>query len=401
MVDINRNNTRKLLANKYLSAFFFIVALSRGGLEILTSKNISYLIQGVTSIAFFSYLVFYYSKIASSLLEKVTKLIFCILFSMVISFPFVHELAILSFSVVMFFTCFVFLSSLSSSRIIPIQSIYFLGFLVCFTVLWAWGQQIGIVQISEDSTFIAGFIRPSSITGSYLHYPLILVLTFFIFLQFCTYKKIFILFAVITLAGLISSFSRSGILILVVGLFFYVAKNKKIIHNTISFGFVLAIIAACVYLFDLEFFDNLYQRYLTASSLESEGNSERFESWTFAIKDFADGFILFGNKFGLYGNVSGNLLGSHYGVVESGVLELMLSLGLIGTYYYFRLMYYAYTKISKNHLWLKSAYFGSALQVLFYQSIEVLPFIVLMALVPLLSKTLIFYISFQRSGADA
>ena len=92
-------------------------------------------------------------------------------------------------------------------------------------------------------------------------------------------------------------------------------------------------------------------------------------------------FIL-GNNFGIHSNsinLLPELLKVNLVVTESSLLLLILNFGIIGGLYYF---YIIGTLYSKNFLLFLILIFPS----LFYQSIETVPFILIICLAPLLIR---------------
>ena len=89
--------------------------------------------------------------------------------------------------------------------------------LVFFAALQQFGGYTSLP--STDSASVPGEIRPSSVTGSYLHYPLIMPILAAFLLQLYMYerKRSLLVISIVDLLFTVLSLSRSGDFILIAG----------------------------------------------------------------------------------------------------------------------------------------------------------------------------------------
>ncbi len=131
----------------------------------------------------------------------------------------------------------------------------------------------------------------------------------------------------------------------------------------------------------------ILKRLMTAASIHAKGNDVRVKRWRQAwdvyVKAPSYGF---GGYAGAVGNLTPNLQFHYPNTIflkaESTWLELLLSVGLWGTVLYFLLLVQLYRAILPEHRILKILFFASGIQMFFYQSIEYLPFMVVLSLYP-------------------
>ncbi|MBV4422913.1 O-antigen ligase family protein [Clostridium tyrobutyricum] len=239
-----------------------------------------------------------------------------------------------------------------------------------------------------------GLARPQSLTGSYLHYPIILVLLGFILIQCYASEKriIYGIFGIISFVMCILSFSRSAAFILLGGLcvliltgIYKVIKTKRIkLKNFYMSLMFIAIVLAFFYCNQ----NSIYvARIFSALNANSEGNTQRIVIWQNAITLFKNTNIFIGSYTGMFTNSTANF-GGQSTVAESGLLQQLLNFGLLGALLYYLLFIRIKRNINKNHVWLKVALIASILESFIYQSIEVLPFMAILCILPLTSDYL-------------
>jgi hypothetical protein len=142
----------------------------------------------------------------------------------------------------------------------------------------------------------------------------------------------------------------------------------------------------------LVFFSNnpIIIRMFSALDTASAGNSLRVQRWIFGLNSWLESPIIFGWWTGIITNSTNRLTDTSSFVVESGVLQQLLNFGLIGTMCFYWLLLSQLFSIDKHHLWLKSALIAGILETFIYQSIETIPFMITITIIPFVSQSLIF-----------
>lgn len=388
----------KLILNLVAFSALFILC-SRGLIEIMTDKRLAYLIQ-VVSVTIFQLSLIDFPKIKLNSGYKKTLMLF-IIFIIVAILSYIYTLITTNFDggwlyiIINIYLTFLMMINRSiiieKSRLIRYDII--ISIMIFILSLVAFLQQnAGLLLFLPGQTYTFGSrIRPSSLTGSYLHYPIVLVLLGFLMLQIFVFskKRIHCIFSLIAFMMCILSFSRSGAFILfaTIGIWF-LAKFKKInkikLKKVISMPIFLVFIAIILYYVK----DTLYvERIVSSFSSHSPGNDIRIIRWKYALKSFFNTNIIIGEFTGLITNATSNFnLISDNTVVESGLLQQLLNFGLLGTISYYMLFIEVTRNINKNSLWLKYAFIASVLQTFVYQSIEVLPFMFILCMFPQVSE---------------
>ncbi len=253
-------------------------------------------------------------------------------------------------------------------------------------------QQLGMIRLPGGSA--VALLRPSSLTGSYLHYPIILALLALSMMQIhaATGKWRYIVYAVFMAVAIFTSFSRSGMSI-VMGtiVFFYASYYIRQKIKVKMYLYVIAVLSIPVILLGMVIFAEqsaVLERIVSIVDLESGGNDGRTIIWTRVFATYMDGPIIFGDQAGLYTNITGNLLGGDARAAESGVLQHLVNIGLIGCLAFYAIFVFVYRAIDPSHLWLRAGVITAALQSFIYQSIEVFPYMAILGLMPVLSRYL-------------
>ncbi len=258
------------------------------------------------------------------------------------------------------------------------------------------------------SSIYGTIVRPASLTGSMLHYPIIIPLFGAVILRFGNkWRKIA---GVIFFLAPLLTFSRSGILIvLIAGLLFLIymgvshiiiwlkkTDSKLILRKLIPFFTALIVTAFCIillYLFisPVRNFLNIIGERLT--DLNAQGNVSRFIVWSEMLDRYLKTNMIIGEMTGFYTNITGNIFGldrmhafyGRYGPSpESGFLEILTGFGFLGVaifYGTFISVFYRLFFKQKEHF-LSFVFLAAVIQSLFYQSIEVLPFMFALGLIP-------------------
>lgn len=279
-------------------------------------------------------------------------------------------------------------------------------------ILWiGWGlllislfEQAGYVHLKGATpSYIPKLpARPASLTGSYLHFPLVMALFSYIILQWAilSKQKIYFFSGLCFALSPILAFSRSGaFIVLFTALLFFIhscikGKIKVIICGV---GVITLFIAAAFYAKDNTTSSSIGWKLLTriikAGDTKAQGNQGRIFTWKKEINHWWDTHLLLGEQTGLITNsahIKSNKKDNQHGVriAESGVLQQLANFGLIGLLIYYTMLIWIYLYIQKGHLLLRFVYISSLIQTLFYQSIESVSFMVLLFLMPWLSQAM-------------
>ncbi|MBO0610926.1 O-antigen ligase family protein [Myceligenerans salitolerans] len=251
-------------------------------------------------------------------------------------------------------------------------------------------QQAGLlldVFPGNDLSSLGGTVRPAAITGSYLHYPLAVALICFAFVQAwaSTRRGWYGIVALILAVAVAASFSRSGMVILAVGVLCYFLLSATLSQRMrLAFMVILVATLAAVAFEGTPY----WNRYVGGLDSGAAGNQVRITKWFTGMEYWLDSPLLTGGYTGHFTNVTGNLGGEAGGVLESGLIQQLVSFGLVGTIAFYLLMAGVVLAVRPGHRWLRAGLIGAMLQTLVYQSIEVVPFMVLFCLMPLVSTHL-------------
>jgi hypothetical protein len=246
---------------------------------------------------------------------------------------------------------------------------------------------LGLFSVFSGSDFysVAGHLRPASLTGSYLHYPLALSALFFPMIQYSQRRRL-TASSMWILAGLalLLSLSRSGLFILLAGFFIWAAIRRSWgILATITFSVTV------VALLRGNWAQNVYvARILGAGSLSATGNLNRVTVWSQGLNMWLHTHLLIGEYTGIVTNAASDLGNTSGLVVESGVLQQLLNFGLIGAVLFYVVILSGSLRVDRRHKWLIAGLFAAAAESVFYQSIEVFPFMVILAIYPAVSDSI-------------
>jgi len=247
----------------------------------------------------------------------------------------------------------------------------------------------------SDLASMGGLVRPSSMTGNYLHYPLFIAMLVFVFMEFWSSRKRLVhgLLAGLFALAIVLSFSRSGAMILALGFVAYVFTARRLSTRIryVYWGSGLFLAAAAV------FSGTVYaERILGSLSVDAAGNEGRVTKWFQAAELWSDSPLVIGGWTGMYTNVTENFGGGSAGVVESGFFQQLVSFGVLGVVLFYLIMSQSIRAVDRSHSWLRAGLIGGMLETFVYQSIEVIPFMAIYALTPFISTHLL-----QRAGRTA
>jgi hypothetical protein len=187
-------------------------------------------------------------------------------------------------------------------------------------------------------------------------------------------------------AATLASFSRSGMLILFAGFALSVWADRRHFFKALL---ALALIGTTL-LFLSSFIESetlsLVDRLTSSIDPESDGNDIRYGIWTSALEKLSVVNLLAGSYFGLVTNSASESVRDLYGIVESSPLQQTLNIGLLGTLlFYFSLL--ELTKLAgPSDRFSKMMILAALVQSLFYQSIEVIPFLVMLIAIVTISN---------------
>jgi len=376
----------------YTLLFAVLLISSRGFFELFVSKNLAYIITFVGFTFFIS--CFIISLRASIKVQKkviivvVGYLVFSLLswdLSLLLGLDAIYSVYMLYPVAVSVF--FLFFHSIKLADINNEKLINSISYIVYLLFAAATLQQLFILSFPGETLTFGGLIRPSSLTGSYLHYPLIMVLLGVVvhslagklnFTSMLAYLSVFI------------SFSRSGMMLVSIILFMFLVKNLvhilkakriKIEKKFILFIFVFSFFSIS-FLIYFGIFDLIIQRFYSSVDSSGPGNEGRFYIWNYAINMIMNTNILIGEHFGEVTNLTSNLTTTSSMVVESGFLQNLINFGLIGTCFFYAMFIIMY--INTQNFVFKSFIVAFVAQSFVYQSTEVLPFIIGSFLISLL-----------------
>jgi hypothetical protein len=253
----------------------------------------------------------------------------------------------------------------------------------CFILtLFAISQQLRtefIIFPGQTADF--GLVRPQSITGSYLHYPLFLgIITSATFVKFYQEIKLksFIIFFYFFLC-LITTLSRSGMLILFIVILYSVFRNLSLKNIFILVSGLGVVVVLALFFNDVS--DVIVTRISGSADLESAGNGGRMFIWNRAAEMMSGVNIFVGSYFGLVTNSAPDEI--KVGVVESSLLQQILNLGLIASVLYYMILFRIKNIIAPPYRIILIACLA---QSLIYQSIEVIPYLFFMITLPIYTR---------------
>jgi hypothetical protein len=369
-----------------------VAACSRGLLETTVGKNLGYVLQAA-ALALFVIVLGISGLVSTRTSTRNGVLLYGYALAGILSAAYVsifkgftaawvYVAVMLVLAVPMWFFSSHYFEAARSIRV-P----FWIGVAGLASVAAATAQQAGLlldILPGSDMASLGGLVRPSGLSGSFLHYPLFISLAFFVFAQLWSSRRrvVYGLLAAVFAVAVVVSFSRSGAMILVLGTAALAITSRG---TSQRIRFLFAGIAAALAL-PLLMRDTIYaERIISSVSLDSGGNADRVESWERALELWADSPMIVGGHTGMYTNITRNFGEVSSGVVESGALQQLVSIGLVGTVLGYALMFATFAAVDDRHAWLRAGALGAILETFVYQSVEVIPFMVMFLLLPLIS----------------
>lgn len=363
--------------NTLVLGLLLIICFSRGLLQIIFPKNIAAATQFISILAFIFYRLDVKTILINFINIKYLIIIIITFFSAILTLLEKNNLGVIWIAIVLIT---LLLTIYTKQEIINEDInytylkniiIFIYLYLIFFGVMQSNGYLLN--YLPADNSFL---YRPSSVTSSYLHYPIIISVLSIIFLYiYINNLKGDKLFLILYLIGLAVSFianSRYGMLQVILGVLMLNGRKRLICIFLIS-TFIGALCS---------FDESIRERLLGAISIDSIGNNDRISTWIMMLEKISPKNIVLGEHFGIYSN-SMNFLpifsNDKLYVTESSILLLILNFGIIGGIYYLYIIRRIYGKNLILFLILIIPSF-------FYQSIEIIPFILLICLAPILIR---------------
>ncbi len=413
---ISSEKSRLIEISAFLLLFILLfIIFSRGLFEFLTgSKQAAFLVQFISTLAvlIFSAVIsgfsiknikgaFFYFFISFTAVVVVSSII------TLVRFGFVYEIAFYSAVMLYLFFIFSFFSMVSSREIIWIDRIAY-SVLITGIILLAFAlfeTSIELTKFPGEAMSLGlhgNLYRPASFTGSYLHFPIIMPLFGAIVLRFIRQKRLKI-FGLIFLIVPFLYFSRSGMVISVFALIgFLSATLFKTIRNKANLKIIIPSLSAILIAAIIILFIHPLRSYIVSMIdrvliINDKGNLTRYSIWSSAFLAFSKTHYFFGEYTGFSSNIINNFFNngsmripSSVGglVLESGFLELLVSYGLLGTIIYYGGMILAIaSNIKRGEMLLSLTMAGAVIQTLFYQSVEILPFIFCFSIIQFMANS--------------
>ncbi len=380
------------IEKKVLKSYLFLLALffaaSRGLFELYTGKAVAFIIQLFGIIVcllpvFNLSLILNHFKKNRSLGLMAVIIVFSVLSAVATLFNYGYFGS--QYFIIILFTFFLICCcySIVSLESLNYEIVYRGMIFICLVlVFFAICQQLHLpIPDFPGDTADFGLVRPQSITGSFLHYPLILAIicsiSFIRLMKKSTPLNTLLFF--FFLICLLSTISRSGMVIIfiVTGYYLITKINLRIIIMILVAFLIFGIIAP---MFPVES-SIILDRIFGATNTQSAGNDGRLEIWKNVFSEIDLSTIFFGRNFGLITNSAPE--GISKGVAESSILQQILNIGFIGTVLYY-VVWIDIKKMISNKS--RIILFACIFQTAFYQSIEVIPFLVFAIMIPVLTR---------------
>ena len=396
------------------------ILVSRGLLEVIVSKKIAMLLQLgfvqilISSLFFLSFpitvdrnLLYFILSCFCFLLVMVLS---CLLTSLVQDFDQWYIYFYFTFYVIeiMIFSA---IFSTQKSYAFPLVKVFF--YFGWFLFIGAVLIQLGVLSLPGNSDVLFKNFRAASVTGSYLHYPIIMALVAFIMIEtfFITRSKKYAFAGVVFSLAPFLVASRSGVFIVVFSymLYFFIKgiqmlkyflskKTNSYLNSSIVYKGV-----SCLFVFFILFIIGLYtyhtyqendvfrkfnKRFFMVTNSKAGGNEGRLRSWRRGLKIWTDSNMIIGENTGKVTNSTSSLFKGSSRIVESGLIQQLANFGFLGMVLYYGTFLWLFTYFQKGHYFLKAVYLASLTQTLFYQSLEVIPFITILVFLPWVSKNM-------------
>ncbi len=404
-------NSRDILFSVMIFSLLFVL-FSRGLFEFLTgSKEAAFIIEFLSSA---SLLVI--AALVSRINVKGNSLVFIIVYlsfalAVVVSclltlarFRFIYEIVFFSLVMLYLFFIFSFFNILSCRDMKPEgiigNSISVTGIILVLFMVFELAVRLTGFPGEAVSLTPAGIIyRPASLTGSYLHLPIIMPLLGAAALRFAG-KRYLKLSGIVFLLVPFLVFSRSG---MIISAFVFAGLAAVIIKDAGSRGRILRILIPLLCLAAAVTIVLIAVKPLRSYAatlavrifiFNDKGNISRFSIWSSGLNAFFKTNMIFGEYTGFSSNIVNNFFHNELmafnsplatTTLESGLLEMILSYGILGAVlYYGSLIFSAVMNMKRGEMLLSFTTAGVIIETLFYQSVEILPFVFAVSLIQFL-----------------
>lgn len=272
--------------------------------------------------------------------------------------------------------------SMFSLRDIFLRQVVFYAFVL---IIIGFFEQLGLVHFNGQSFAYSNLgdymIRPASLTGSYLHLPIVLFLIGG-FLVAATKRLDWI--ALFVLGYPLTVGSRSAfVLVLPFFLIAFIFRKRLEIRWVLEYRFaavaLVLILMHMIAIITYSYGDHAatiqqgaaasMDRSLNAFALSAPGNAGRISSWNEAVEKYVGLKNIFVGDLGCCGNFANKLLQIQLPVLESSLFLLIANFGILFGFIAYALVFFQ-AKVSKNLIWMVVV--GIFLvHSLIYQSLEV------------------------------
>jgi len=337
-----------------LFSFFLLLAVSRGPLQLILGKKLAMIAQ-------FGGLIGLSTVIFGHLTIRPKQKWLLILTLLFISVSFLSCLVTftknesLIWIIYVMFNCGLLWIALLTVRDFDLKELpYSIAPVILFVGWYLFGvatlEQLELIKMSGSGRMFV--VRPASVTGSFLHYPILIALIGFICIQWYSLTKKIHYLASGTLFCLspFASASRSGALIVLAALMIFpflipFKRSKRVLVLT---GFFFLLIFASFFLFPKadksSVIHNLIYRVVSSTNSKSIGNNVRVAIWKNVTDKWLDTNLLIGEEAGEYTNSSNNMKAKKKlnlntsKVTESSPLQLLLNFGLLGAFLFYGIL---------------------------------------------------------------
>ena len=254
-------------------------------------------------------------------------------------------------------------------------------------------EQLHLVTMPGYSFASIFLIRSASLTGAFLHYPILMALIAYLTLQWYIVSghRLYLISGLAFCLAPITVVSRSGIFILFFGMFIYwvisLLQGKKAALWLTGLLFAGIAFLALSPSSENSVVGSIADRIISAPTMKAAGNVGRIKSWMGALETWSDSNLFVGEYTGTITNSTRNVFENKSTIAESGVLQQLVNFGFLGLLAFYALLLYVGSQIRREHQLLRIVYLAAMTQTLFYQSIEVMPFITLLLLMPWISDS--------------
>lgn len=295
--------------------------------------------------------------------------------------------------VIFFAICFLFFISLEFEARWSTHLAYAFWVVTMVMSLVSFAEHAGIFMPGQWTIF--GEVRPAGTTGSKQHFGIAIAILAIVMVHLYSVsaRKIFLAAAAIAAMASAFSFTRSSYLILVASPLFAMCFALLPQPQRIRFHPMRAIvlvlgIALVVVLVSLIFGDTVVKivgsRFVSIFDLDSTGNVNRLGAWLRGIDIILDGPILIGAETGAVTQAAQRLFGEGSTHVESGLIQIVANFGLLGLLAFTLQFTALILRLPPHMVWLRGLLVACYVQSFVYMSVEVIPFMLALSLLPAL-----------------